>query len=199
MFLFLKHVKLHWKCVQVEEERLHLVRLLYESGQEGSQFQQLTGAVPWVEVQVEVGQPAEVGKGLSRSWTQTVSGQIQSAQAHQPTETRTTRQDHTAYSMCVLLKLFSVFSLKEKNTYMICDNVKMHRKQTQNVCSCNKVWKRSIWQKYALTCFGPDDLSGYLTHPDSPDLWGHLEGRNQSPNWWAGFLPVSGSAEPLYL
>lgn len=77
------------------QNNLHLVWLLYEGGQEGSQFQQLAGAVPRVEVQVEVCQPAEVGKGLGRSRTQAVSGQIQSPQAHQPSEART--QDRTVY------------------------------------------------------------------------------------------------------
>lgn len=45
---------------------MHLVGLLYEGGQEGSQVQQLTGAVPRVELQVEVCQPTEKGKSLSR-------------------------------------------------------------------------------------------------------------------------------------
>lgn len=71
---------------------LHLVRLLDEAGQDSSQLQQLTRTVPRVEVQVEVCQPAEVGKGLSRSRTQTVSGEIQGLQAHQTSETKTARE-----------------------------------------------------------------------------------------------------------
>lgn len=71
---------------------LHLVGLLDEVGQDSSQLQQLTRTVPRVEVQVEVCQPAEVGKGLSRSRTQTVSGEIQGLQAHQTSETKTARK-----------------------------------------------------------------------------------------------------------
>lgn len=68
--------------------------MLYVGGQEGSQFQQLTGAVPRVQVQVEVGQPAEVRESSSRSRTQTVPGQVQSPEAHEAPEAEAMTSDH---------------------------------------------------------------------------------------------------------
>lgn len=87
----------------------NLVRLLYVGGQEGSQLQQLTGAVPRVKVQVEVRQPAEVRKGFGRSRTQTVPGQIQSLEAHQPPEADTIRHDYTVNLTVVIWGLCFLF------------------------------------------------------------------------------------------
>lgn len=54
-------------------------------------------------------------------------------------------------------------------------------------------------KKHLLTSLDADDVSSYLTHPDSPDLGGHSEEMIQSPNWWAGFPPASGSSGPCFL
>lgn len=67
--------------------------MLYVGGQEGRQFQQLAGAVPRVQVQVEVGQPAQVRKSFSRSGTQTVPGQVQSLETHEAPEAETMTSD----------------------------------------------------------------------------------------------------------
>lgn len=76
----------------MDREVMHLVRFLNKAGQYGSQLQKLTCAVPGVEVQVQIRQPHKIGECFRRCRTETVSGEIQTPQANQTSETKRARK-----------------------------------------------------------------------------------------------------------